>query len=116
MCSGAGEGWAKSILFNDALREQFERFFARPDTFALGVCNGCQMLAALKSMIPGTELWPRFVRNRCEQFEARFSLVRDPALAVGAAAGHGRARSCRSRWRTVRGGRSSSRAPRPRSA
>ena len=72
---GAGEGWAKSILFHAAVREQFEHFFARPDTFALGICNGCQMFAALKSIIPGTAHWPRFVRNRSEQFEARFSLV-----------------------------------------
>ncbi len=72
---GAGEGWAKSILFNSAARAQFEAFFARPDTFTLGSCNGCQMLAALKSLIPGTQLWPRFVRNRVEQFEARFVLV-----------------------------------------
>jgi phosphoribosylformylglycinamidine synthase len=72
---GAGEGWAKSILFNALARAQFAEFFARPDTFTLGSCNGCQMLAALKSLIPGTELWPRFVRNRVEQFEARFALV-----------------------------------------
>ncbi len=72
---GAGEGWAKSILFHHATREMFSAFFARPDTFTLGVCNGCQMLAALKSIIPGTEYWPRFVRNRSEQFEARFSMV-----------------------------------------
>ena len=72
---GAGEGWAKSILFNAALRDEFQRFFERPETFALGVCNGCQMFAALKSIIPGTEHWPRFVRNRCEQYESRFSLI-----------------------------------------
>jgi phosphoribosylformylglycinamidine synthase len=72
---GAGEGWAKSILFNSVARAQFESFFARSDTFTLGSCNGCQMLAALKSLIPGTQLWPRFIRNRVEQFEARFSLV-----------------------------------------
>jgi phosphoribosylformylglycinamidine synthase len=72
---GAGEGWAKSILFNPIARAQFAAFFERPDTFTLGSCNGCQMLAALKSLIPGTELWPRFVRNRVEQFEARFTLV-----------------------------------------
>jgi phosphoribosylformylglycinamidine synthase len=72
---GAGEGWAKSILFHDAVREQFQSFFARTDTFALGICNGCQMFAALRSIIPGTEHWPRFVRNRSEQYEARFSLV-----------------------------------------
>jgi phosphoribosylformylglycinamidine synthase len=72
---GAGEGWAKSILFHAAVREEFGRFFARSDSFALGICNGCQMLAALKSIIPGTERWPRFVQNRSEQYEARFSLV-----------------------------------------
>ncbi|WP_278358141.1 phosphoribosylformylglycinamidine synthase, partial [Idiomarina abyssalis] len=72
---GAGEGWAKSILFNDRAREQFETFFKRNDTLALGVCNGCQMLSTLKQLIPGTEHWPRFVTNRSERFEARFSLV-----------------------------------------
>jgi phosphoribosylformylglycinamidine synthase len=72
---GAGEGWAKSILFNARLREQFEAFFARPDRFTLGVCNGCQMLAALQSLVPGTAHWPRFVRNRSEQFEGRVGLV-----------------------------------------
>ena len=73
---GAGEGWAKTVLFNNQLRDQFEGFFQRSDTFSLGVCNGCQMLSNLKSLIPGAELWPRFVRNLSEQFEARFSLVR----------------------------------------
>ncbi|MGB2287399.1 MAG: phosphoribosylformylglycinamidine synthase [Porticoccaceae bacterium] len=73
---GAGEGWAKTILFNAQVRDQFEQFFHRPETFSLGVCNGCQMLSNLKSLIPGAELWPRFVRNLSEQFEARFSLVR----------------------------------------
>jgi phosphoribosylformylglycinamidine synthase len=72
---GAGEGWAKSILFHATLRDAFAAFFSRADTFALGVCNGCQMLSALKTLIPGTEAWPRFVRNRSEQFEARLSLV-----------------------------------------
>jgi phosphoribosylformylglycinamidine synthase len=72
---GAGQGWAKSILFNPALREQFETFFARPDTFALGGCNGCQMMAHLAPIIPGAENWPRFYRNRSEQFEARFLMV-----------------------------------------
>ena len=72
---GAGEGWAKSILFHEAVREQFLRFFARADTFALGICNGCQMFAALQSIIPGTAHWPRFVSNRSEQYEARFSQV-----------------------------------------
>ncbi|HEX7638576.1 MAG TPA: phosphoribosylformylglycinamidine synthase [Burkholderiaceae bacterium] len=72
---GAGEGWARSILFNPALAAQFEAFFARSDTFALGVCNGCQMLAALSPMIPGAQDWPKFTRNRSEQFEARLSQV-----------------------------------------
>ena len=72
---GAGEGWAKSILFNAQAREDFSAFFARPDTFALGVCNGCQMLSNLRELIPGSEHWPRFVRNRSEQFEARVAMV-----------------------------------------
>jgi phosphoribosylformylglycinamidine synthase len=72
---GAGEGWAKAILFNARLRDEFAAFFARTDAFALGVCNGCQMFAALKTLMPGTEYWPRFVRNASEQFEARVSLV-----------------------------------------
>ena len=72
---GAGEGWAKSILFNPRARDEFAAFFARPDSFALGVCNGCQMMAALQELIPGAEGWPRFVRNRSEQFEARLVLV-----------------------------------------
>ena len=72
---GAGEGWAKTILHDDRTREQFAAFFAREDTFALGVCNGCQMLAALKALIPGAERWPKFLRNRSDQFEARLSLV-----------------------------------------
>ncbi len=72
---GAGEGWARSILFNPALAEQFAAFFNRDDTFALGVCNGCQMMAALAPMIPGAQAWPKFTRNKSEQFEARLSLV-----------------------------------------
>jgi len=68
---GAGEGWAKSILFNPRAREQFAAFFTRTDTFALGVCNGCQMMSNLHELIPGTLHWPHFVRNRSEQFEAR---------------------------------------------
>jgi phosphoribosylformylglycinamidine synthase len=72
---GAGEGWAKSILFNEELREQFAAFFARPDSFALGVCNGCQMMSTLQPLIPGAAHWPRFVRNRSEQFEGRVGLV-----------------------------------------
>jgi phosphoribosylformylglycinamidine synthase len=72
---GAGEGWARSILFNPALTEQFAAFFQRKDTFALGVCNGCQMMAALSPIIPGAQAWPKFTRNKSEQFEARLSLV-----------------------------------------
>ena len=70
---GAGQGWAKGILYDERLRRQFSDFFADESRFALGVCNGCQMLSSLKSMIPGSERWPRFMRNRSEQFEARFS-------------------------------------------
>jgi len=87
---GAGEGWAKSILFHSRTREEFTRFFARSDTFSLGVCNGCQMMAALKELIPGTEHWPRFVRNRVEQFEGRFSLVEimdSPSVLLAGMAG-----------------------------
>ena len=73
---GAGGGWAKSILFHDRLRDDFSAFFANPNRFSLGVCNGCQMLSVLKDLIPGAEDWPRFVRNRSEQFEARLALVR----------------------------------------
>ncbi|GGJ79595.1 phosphoribosylformylglycinamidine synthase [Pseudomonas matsuisoli] len=72
---GAGEGWAKSILFNARAREAFQRFFDRQDSFSLGVCNGCQMLSNLHELIPGTELWPHFVRNRSEQFEGRVAMV-----------------------------------------
>ncbi len=72
---GAGSGWAKSILFNAALAEAFATFFARPDTFSLGVCNGCQMMSQLKAIIPGAEHWPRFLRNRSEQYEARVSMI-----------------------------------------
>ncbi len=72
---GAGEGWAKSILFQPRTRDQFAAFFERQDSFTLGVCNGCQMLSNLHEIIPGTTHWPHFVRNRSEQFEARFSLV-----------------------------------------
>jgi phosphoribosylformylglycinamidine synthase len=87
---GAGEGWAKSILFHEATRAEFVRFFERGDTFTLGVCNGCQMMAALKQLVPGTEHWPRFVRNRGEQFEGRFSLVEildSPAVLLAGMAG-----------------------------
>jgi phosphoribosylformylglycinamidine synthase len=72
---GAGEGWAKTILFNNQLADQFASFFARQDTFGLGVCNGCQMLSNLKSIIPGAHAWPKFTRNKSEQFEARFGMV-----------------------------------------
>ncbi len=72
---GAGEGWAKSILFNKKTRDAFETFFSRPDTIALGICNGCQMMSNLKEIIPGSSLWPHFVKNKSEQFEARFVSV-----------------------------------------
>jgi phosphoribosylformylglycinamidine synthase len=72
---GAGEGWAKSILFDARLRDPFHAFFARRDTFALGVCNGCQMMSNLHEIIPGTSHWPHFVRNASEQFEARFVML-----------------------------------------
>jgi phosphoribosylformylglycinamidine synthase len=75
---GAGEGWAKSILFNPRARDEFSAFFARPDTFALGICNGCQMMSALHEIIPGATNWPRFVRNASEQFEARVAMVQVP--------------------------------------
>ena len=73
---GAGEGWAKSILFNDHARAEFAAFFARTDTFALGVCNGCQMLSNLKSIIPGSDHWPRFVQNQSERYESRYVSVK----------------------------------------
>jgi phosphoribosylformylglycinamidine synthase len=72
---GAGEGWAKTILFNAQLADQFAKFFARTDSFGLGVCNGCQMMSNLKSIIPGAHAWPKFTRNKSEQFEARFAMV-----------------------------------------
>jgi len=72
---GAGEGWAKSILFNARARDQFAAFFRRSDTFALGACNGCQMMSNLHELIPGAESWPHFVRNKSEQFEARFVMA-----------------------------------------
>ena len=72
---GAGEGWAKSILFNARARDQFAAFFSRGDSFALGVCNGCQMMSNLRQLIPGTSSWPHFVRNRSEQFEARLVML-----------------------------------------
>jgi phosphoribosylformylglycinamidine synthase len=73
---GAGEGWAKSALFNDRARSEFAAFFAREDTFGLGVCNGCQMMSNLKSIIPGAEHWPRFVQNQSERYEGRFVSVK----------------------------------------
>ena len=87
---GAGEGWAKSILFNARARDEFAAFFARPGTFALGVCNGCQMMSNLRELIPGTAHWPHFERNRSEQFEARLALLevgRSPSLFFAGMAG-----------------------------
>ena len=87
---GAGIGWARSITFNAALSDQFEAFFARPDTFALGVCNGCQMFAELADIIPGADAWPRFTTNRSERFEARLSMVEvltSPSLFLQGMAG-----------------------------
>lgn len=78
---GAGEGWAKSILFHPALRDQFAAFFANPNTLTLGVCNGCQMVSNLAEIIPGTAAWPKFKRNESEQFEARLSMVNVPKSA-----------------------------------
>jgi phosphoribosylformylglycinamidine synthase len=87
---GGGGGWAKSVLFNPRVRDDFARFFARPDSFALGVCNGCQMMAELKSLIPGAEAWPKFLKNASEQFEARFvtvEIVESPSLFFRGMAG-----------------------------
>jgi phosphoribosylformylglycinamidine synthase len=87
---GAGGGWAKSILYQAALRDQFAAFFQRNDTLALGVCNGCQMMAQLHEMIPGAQDWPRFLRNKSEQFEARVNLVEvleGPSVFLSAMAG-----------------------------
>lgn len=87
---GAGEGWAKSILFNPRARDAFEAFFKRSDTFALGVCNGCQMMSNLHEIIPGAAHWPHFVRNRSEQFEARFvtvEITKSPSLFFDRMAG-----------------------------
>ncbi len=87
---GAGEGWAKSILFNTQVRDGFATFFARNDSFALGVCNGCQMMSNLRELIPGAAHWPRFVRNRSEQFEARFVMLNveaSPSLFFAGMAG-----------------------------
>lgn len=87
---GAGEGWAKSILFNVRARDEFSAFFARPDSFALGVCNGCQMMSNLRELIPGAAHWPHFVRNKSEQFEARLCMVEileSPSLFFNGMAG-----------------------------
>jgi phosphoribosylformylglycinamidine synthase len=87
---GAGEGWAKSILFNARARDEFAAFFARSDSFGLGICNGCQMMSNLHELIPGTAHWPHFVRNRSEQFEARFVLLEvapSPSLFFAGMAG-----------------------------
>ena len=101
---GAGQGWAKSILFNDRLRDEFAAFFDRADTFALGVCNGCQMMSNLAAIIPGAQDWPTFHRNRSEQFEARFVMVEIPPVAVDLLRRHGRLAPA--------GGRSARRRPR----
>jgi phosphoribosylformylglycinamidine synthase len=87
---GAGEGWAKSILFNARARDEFAGFFQRGDTFALGVCNGCQMMSNLRELIPGAERWPHFVRNKSEQFEARVAMLEvlpSPSIFLDAMAG-----------------------------
>jgi phosphoribosylformylglycinamidine synthase len=87
---GAGLGWARSILFNPRLADQFSAFFQRSDSFALGVCNGCQMMSGLTEIIPGAEAWPAFTRNRSEQFEARLSLVEvidSPSIFLAGMAG-----------------------------
>jgi phosphoribosylformylglycinamidine synthase len=87
---GGGQGWAKTILFNPRAREAFERFFARKDTFALGACNGCQMMGALRELVPGGSGWPLFVKNRSEQFEARLvmvEIVESPSIVFAGMAG-----------------------------
>jgi phosphoribosylformylglycinamidine synthase len=87
---GAGEGWAKSILFNARARDAFQQFFERTDSFTLGVCNGCQMVSNLRELVPGSEFWPRFVRNRSEQFEARIAMLQvqeSPSLFFAGMAG-----------------------------
>ena len=87
---GAGEGWAKSILLNARARDEFEAFFGRGDVFALGVCNGCQMMSNLREIIPGSAHWPKFLKNRSEQFEARFVMVEvseSPSLFFAGMAG-----------------------------
>ncbi len=87
---GAGRGWANSVMFNASARDQFDAFFHRTDTFALGVCNGCQMMSGLKNIIPGAEQWPSFERNRSEQFEARLLQVEvldSPSIFLSGMAG-----------------------------
>jgi phosphoribosylformylglycinamidine synthase len=86
---GAGRGWATSILYNEMLRAQFAAFFADPTKFALGVCNGCQMMAQLKDIIPGAQHWPKFLRNASEQYEARWH-AGSPRFAEHLLQGHGR--------------------------
>jgi len=111
---GAGEGWAKSILFNNRARDEFEQFFRRGDSFALGVCNGCQMMSNLHELIDGTEFWPHFERNLSEQFEARtvsveilespsifFSNMEGSKLPIVVAHGEGRANFLRSERKTA---------------
>ncbi|MEL0027774.1 MAG: phosphoribosylformylglycinamidine synthase, partial [Perlucidibaca sp.] len=113
---GAGGGWAKTVLFNERVRDQFATFFARPDSFSLGICNGCQMLSQLKDLIPGAELWPRFARNRSEVFEARTTLVEVPAspsiflagmagsrMPIAVAHGEGRAQDSDARIESLAG-------------
>jgi len=75
---GAGSGWAKTILYNERLKAMFAEFFARADTFSLGVCNGCQMMAQLREIVPGAEAWPHFGRNVSARFEARVCMVEVP--------------------------------------
>jgi phosphoribosylformylglycinamidine synthase len=97
---GAGAGWAKAILFNARAREEFAAFFSRRDSFALGACNGCQMMSNLRELIPGAEHWPRFVKNRSEQFEARLVMVEvlpSPSLFFAGMAGSRGPCSTRSR-------------------
>jgi len=100
---GAGKGWAESILLNSKVRDEFEAFFSRQDTLSLGVCNGCQMMSHIKEIIPGADLWPQFIKNESEQFEARFVSVKlqknnspffngmeDSILPIAVAHGEGR--------------------------
>ncbi|MGD8547584.1 MAG: phosphoribosylformylglycinamidine synthase subunit PurQ, partial [Thiohalophilus sp.] len=87
---GAGGGWARSILYNSRARDEFEAFFQRDDSFGLGVCNGCQMLSHLRDLIPGAGHWPKFVRNRSEQFEARLArveILESPSILLAGMAG-----------------------------